>query len=318
MMKIFRLIFLITLAFPLYANAWVTAAFSPSTNHVQVITKGVSQTQNTGEAISTCNKKTGKMDCVVVKSCDGPTALVIFRGDGGVAHSCNPNPKVAYEEAKDICYKNYQKCRPLTDLITWDEGTSLMVLAFNKDNVPMVADIAQNDADSALVKVLEKCKKTYADSECTHANYIETKWWAVDAFDNQDKFIGYGVSTTSKEAALSYATKQCTEAGVSSENCKFKYFEKPDNPAPKSFADIVKVAKRDLAAYDNRTSTPKNNKLVANNSSCRPNTTNIRCRSNCVNGNCVVTYENGCKMTVQVQPKLNPFTNQFEFPSPSC
>ncbi len=52
--------------------------------------------------------------------------------------------------------------------------------------------------------------------------------------------------------------------------------------------------------------------------SCRPNTQSIRCSSQCYNGNCVVSYENGCKIRVQVQAKYDPFTSQWEYPSPSC
>ena len=52
--------------------------------------------------------------------------------------------------------------------------------------------------------------------------------------------------------------------------------------------------------------------------SCRPNTPTIRCSSQCTNGNCVITYENGCKMRVQVQPKFDPFNNQWTYPAPSC
>ncbi len=51
---------------------------------------------------------------------------------------------------------------------------------------------------------------------------------------------------------------------------------------------------------------------------CRPNTSQIRCTSQCTNGNCVITYENGCKMNVQVQAKFDPFSNQWKYPSPSC
>ncbi len=52
--------------------------------------------------------------------------------------------------------------------------------------------------------------------------------------------------------------------------------------------------------------------------SCRPKTAQIRCESNCVNGDCIVTYENGCKIRVQVQPRFDPFSNQWKYPSPSC
>jgi len=56
-------------------------------------------------------------------------------------------------------------------------------------------------------------------------------------------------------------------------------------------------------------------KLTGN---CRPTGPSIRCQSRCTNGNCIVTYENGCEIRVQVQPKFNPFNSQWEYPSPGC
>ncbi|MBS9009214.1 DUF4189 domain-containing protein [Escherichia coli] len=54
------------------------------------------------------------------------------------------------------------------------------------------------------------------------------------------------------------------------------------------------------------------------NDNCRPQTATLKCHSQCVNGSCIVTYENGCKIRVQVQPKFNGFSNSWEYPSPSC
>jgi len=51
---------------------------------------------------------------------------------------------------------------------------------------------------------------------------------------------------------------------------------------------------------------------------CRPRTATLRCQSSCVNGDCIVTYENGCKMRVQVSPRFDGFQNQWVYPSPSC
>lgn len=51
---------------------------------------------------------------------------------------------------------------------------------------------------------------------------------------------------------------------------------------------------------------------------CRPRTATLTCRSTCTNGSCEVRYENGCRMRVQVQPRLDPFSNQWVYPSPSC
>ena len=52
--------------------------------------------------------------------------------------------------------------------------------------------------------------------------------------------------------------------------------------------------------------------------SCRPKTQPIRCESSCVNGACVVSYQNGCKIRVQVSPRFDPFTSQWIYPSPPC
>jgi hypothetical protein len=52
--------------------------------------------------------------------------------------------------------------------------------------------------------------------------------------------------------------------------------------------------------------------------SCRPNTPTVQCSSQCENGNCLVTYKNGCKIRVQVQPNFDSFNNQWTFPPPSC
>lgn len=52
--------------------------------------------------------------------------------------------------------------------------------------------------------------------------------------------------------------------------------------------------------------------------SCRPTTSHVTCTSQCTNGSCVVTYPNGCKMRVQVQPQFNSFNNQWTYPAPSC
>lgn len=57
---------------------------------------------------------------------------------------------------------------------------------------------------------------------------------------------------------------------------------------------------------------------VAHTQNCRPTTPSVRCSSQCVNGDCVVTYENGCKMRVQVSPRFDSFSSQWTYPSPRC
>jgi hypothetical protein len=51
---------------------------------------------------------------------------------------------------------------------------------------------------------------------------------------------------------------------------------------------------------------------------CRPRTSNLVCQSTCSNGDCLVTYQNGCKVRVRVNPKFDPMTNNWTYPAPSC
>ena len=59
-------------------------------------------------------------------------------------------------------------------------------------------------------------------------------------------------------------------------------------------------------------------KTVVSGKSCRPQTASIKCSSQCQNESCIVSYENGCKIRVQVQPTFDAFTNQWKYPTPSC
>jgi len=68
--------------------------------------------------------------------------------------------------------------------------------------------------------------------------------------------------------------------------------------------------------YDDAPDIPS--KPVASSGDCRPRTSNLRCSSQCTNGSCTVTYENGCRIHVDVSPAFDGFNNQWTYPSPSC
>ncbi|MCL2876907.1 MAG: sel1 repeat family protein [Betaproteobacteria bacterium] len=57
---------------------------------------------------------------------------------------------------------------------------------------------------------------------------------------------------------------------------------------------------------------------ISHDGSCRPRTNVIRCSSQCYNGDCVVTYENGCRVRVQVRPRYDSFREGWTYPSPDC
>jgi len=100
---------------------------------------------------------------------------------------------------------------------------------------------------------------------------------------------------------------------------------KPGTPFPKTSrtGKIVVPVKKAAAAVPQPTppKAAKSARVPAEtvaSGNCRPKTSRITCQSQCFNGDCVVTYANGCKMRVTVDSKFNPFTSQWEYPSPSC
>jgi len=57
---------------------------------------------------------------------------------------------------------------------------------------------------------------------------------------------------------------------------------------------------------------------ISTDGSCRPRAMSIRCQSECINGDCIVSYENGCRIRVRVQPRYDPFDSRWTYPSPPC
>ncbi len=109
-----------------------------------------------------------------------------------------------------------------------------------------------------------------------------------------DNGCAYVTGYESVQAAADGAYASCAESFT---NCRDKDIT--------NWADFAGFAKKTAAT------TPAS-------ANCRPRTASVRCTSSCNNGNCVVTYENGCKLRVQVSPTLDPFSNQWTYPSPSC
>lgn len=60
----------------------------------------------------------------------------------------------------------------------------------------------------------------------------------------------------------------------------------------------------------------KSKKLSKTETDCRPRTSALRCQSSCTNGDCIVSYSNGCRLRVQVSPQFNG--TQWIYPPPSC
>ena len=103
-----------------------------------------------------------------------------------------------------------------------------------------------------------------------------------------DDGAGYGFAGT-VQGAVDLAAEACQKSFNNCEIKNVRYWTDNFSPAP-----------------------------IGSNTNCRPNTPTIRCSSRCTNGDCVVTYENGCQMRVRVSPRFDGISNQWTYPSPSC
>lgn len=165
-------------------------------------------------------------------------------------------------------------------------------------------------------------------------------WAALAVAD--DGAWGTSVRKSSKKQAESQAMKNCNKHKAKEAKCKvvgsldqIGYAAVAQSPSrvELNIADSLEDAKRNALDNCAKHTRPedvceikwtdingvlRNQPQSANTTDCRPRTGEVRCRSNCTNGNCVVEYENGCKIRVQVSPRFDTFSNQWTYPSPSC
>lgn len=129
-----------------------------------------------------------------------------------------------------------------------------------------------------------------------------------DCINQQLTILAKSVAGDGSEAGTKKTLDRLTAVGL-----------EPGVPAPdaKAIGLAIKKWQQEQAQAD-AARARKERTNAANNGSCRPTTTSVSCSSQCVNGDCVLTYPNGCRMRVQVQPRFNGFTNQWEHPAPSC
>lgn len=168
---------------------------------------------------------------------------------------------------------------------------------------PSFADwvaLAVDDGGKWAIVVRKTSKKqaeSVALSECTKAKGIKCK------VAGTSEKLGYVAVATSKTSVRAHVGDTLDEAKLSAlDECAGK--SSKDDTCEIQWTGINGVVREQ----------PR----TAQTGDCRPRTREIRCRSNCANGDCVVEYENGCKIRVQVSPRFDAFSNQWTYPSPSC
>ena len=274
-------------------------------------------------ALQGCRAKASDAECVEMGRPLRSTTIVIARGTQSSAddvsyRSGDPDSDKAARQALSNCRKEAKDCH--LELATWDEGFSWAALATNPEGT-MFLNYNAETRETAETGAIRGCEeKAPNKGSCKVRTDLVTGNRAWIAFARSESYFSFGVSDYSEQQAKQNAMDFCNK-GAKGNPCRVtEVNENPGSkPAPPSFTKLKARIEREEAQRN--AAAPK--KVAANpapngNGECRPQGNTIRCTSQCSNGNCIVTYENGCKIRVQVQPRFNPFNNQWDYPAPSC
>lgn len=219
------------------------------------------------------------------------------------------SPEEAEKNALSSCKENASKCKAVS--AAWDQGAKYFALAqgdnYSHFTYGYDSDVA---AKRDAIAACEKAVATVGSCKVGEDWSGWGEWWY--AFAKGNSMSGIALDKT-KTGAIERAISECMKVNAQGDTCKVSSVTQnpPLTDAPASF----KRLKARIAAATQAVSKPSS-PSVSND--CRPKSDYLRCTSQCINGSCVVTYENGCKMQVQVRPKFNPLNSQWEYPSPGC
>jgi len=157
--------------------------------------------------------------------------------------------------------------------------------------------LSQNDADN---NALEGCRVTSRQS-------------GLDELVTQCKIVG-------RAAGPGYGAIACGEGGCSW-SMGHDLAQSAVNAAYEScIKNYGKCKDKDISHWEDRKgfADMPTAQMALGSGDCRPRTSQRECSSSCKNGSCVVTYQNGCQVRVQVQPQFNALTNLWDYPPPCC
>ncbi len=154
---------------------------------------------------------------------------------------------------------------------------------------------SQKEADQAAI---ESCRNAARQNKIGHlANQCKvvtrSESPGYGAIVCGDDGCGWVLGVESGQDAVDGAFNQCDRNFKNCESKNIKFWEDFEGFTPSRVAN-------------------------ASGGDCRPKTNQLSCKSSCTNGDCEVTYENGCKVRVQVSPRFDGFQNRWVYPSPSC
>lgn len=142
----------------------------------------------------------------------------------------------------------------------------------------------------AIAESIKNCKK-YTQNKCTTFFTTQKPGYFVVSASPSRTEASLG---DNEEVAKDLSLEGCAKHTPPSETCSIKW-----------------------SGINGSVHTAVQNNLYSQ-TDCRPRTEYLKCSSQCTNGNCIISYENGCKIRVQVNPRFDSFSNQWIYPSPGC
>lgn len=159
---------------------------------------------------------------------------------------------------------------------------------------------SEKGLDDAKRVALSQCRANSSDCKIIQLSK-EPGFLSVASPSNTASRHGfyYAYGEMDLRDAKLHALRACEEA--TSEQCK---------------TVLVAAIQGENLIFSKAANTDSKNQITE--TSCRPQSTSITCTSQCVNGDCVITYENGCKKRIRVSPTFDPTTNSWRHPAPQC
>ncbi|MFC0351303.1 DUF4189 domain-containing protein [Undibacterium danionis] len=278
------------------AIAWTAVAHSRESGYIQTYYGASTAAEAEKGALEGCSKKA--LNCVLVgATVNGPVAVVIAKGDGGMGRANSNDPFVAAKNALNECQEIAKNCRLVQ--AAWDGGTNWFALARSDGNFYATYNYgSQEVAEKDALKGCEtQVKESLSPSDkCKlFASIGEHLWYARVS---SKTYIGIATAN-SYEKALDDARKGCQNGLKPNEKC-----DKEDVIENKgALSEPIEFKKLEAIIEAEQNVKPKS---IKTSNTDVPVAKIVRYSDLCQNSSCVRKYEDG--RTQRYTACLNPAT----------
>lgn len=322
MKTLIRLAAIVAVSISGTANAWVSTYYDRTSGGSFTYSDAETPEAAQRLALKGCREKAPNADCVELGRPAHGTAVVIALGtkkspDDAIYRVSNDDPDIAAQQALADCRDKARDCRLVH--ATWDVGYRWAAVASNQEDAIFLEYNAES-YEAAKAGALRGCEAKAANKgNCKVIQDMVTAnkaWFAIAR--NSGSSLYLRASEGSEQDAKQRAMDACRK-GPEGTSCQVTEVRENQGltVAPPAFTKLKARIERD----EKQRQMPKKVAVgpgPSGNGECRPQGNTLRCTSQCSNGDCVVTYENGCKTRVQVQPRFDSSNNRWVYPAPSC